>query len=209
MNFLTSPFLRQLSTSKKIAACALFIALSTVTNMFLEIKIFDVQYSLTIFFSTITGIFLGPCLGFLACFIGDLIGFFVNSWGQLYMFWIGISTGMFAFLGGLIFNFKTQKTYLIFIKVLIFSLLSFLICTVLINSTGFYIYNRVMGFSDAFLSYVESKTGSRESSYFLYLGYRLIFLLQILNSLVNYVLLFAFVPILSKMLEKYKFLTSN
>ncbi len=66
-----------------------------------------------------------------------------------------------------------------------------------------------MGFSDAFLSYVESKTGSRESSYFLYLGYRLIFKLQILNSLVNYVLLFAFVPILSKMLEKYKFLTSN
>lgn len=196
MNFLFSEFLKPKSAGKKVAFVALFTALSTITNMLLEIKIFDVQFSLSIVFSCVNGIVLGPVFGFLSCFIGDLIGFFINSWGQLYMAWVGISTGGFAFLAGIIFGIKSKDKYWIFVKILAFSIISFIVCTVCINSTGFYLYNRKLGFSDAFLTYVENITGRRDAGFLLYLGYRLIFKGQIFNSLVNYALLFVTLPLI-------------
>ncbi len=199
MKFLVSDFLRNLSVSKKIAFISLFTAISTLSNMYLEVRIFDVQYSLTIAFSFLNGLFLGPMFGFLSCFLGDLIGYLINNWGQLYMPWVGISTGTFAFISGSVFYFKSKKSASVFIKLALFAVISFIICTVLINSSGFYFYNRKMGFSDAVLSYAESLTGKREAGYFIYLLYRLIFKGQIFNSLFNYALIFIIVPILKKL----------
>lgn len=198
MNFLFSDFLKKLSASKKIAFISLFTAISTLSNMFLEARVFDVQYSLTIAFSFYNGIILGPLFGFVSCFLGDLIGYFINNWGQLYMPWVGISTGTFAFISGIVFHFKSDKATAMFLKLAIFTVTSFIICTVAINSTGFYFYNRKMGFSDAVLSYAESLTGKRQTSYFIYLLYRLIFKGQIFNSLFNYAILFVTLPLFKK-----------
>ncbi len=70
--------LRNYSHAKKIATVAVFTALSVVANMFLEMRILDIQFSLTIFFSAITGYFLGPLAGFFACLSGDFIGYVFN-----------------------------------------------------------------------------------------------------------------------------------
>ncbi len=199
MNFLFSEFLRSKSAGKKIAFIALFTALSTITNMILEIKISDIQFSVSIAVSCLNGIVLGPVFGFVSCFVGDLIGFFLNSWGQLYYFWVGLSTGCFAFLSGIIFGIKSSKNYAVFIKILAFSIISFIVCTVCINSVGFYIYNRKIGFSDAFLSYVETAVGGKNTGFFVYLAYRLFFKGQCFNSLINYALLFIILPLIKSM----------
>lgn len=189
-NLLFSPFLSKKNAAKKIAYVAVFTALSAITNMFLEIKVFDVQYSLTILVSVITGVVLGPASGFLACMLGDFLGYVVNSWGYLYFVWVGVSTGVTAFIGGMIFNgIKGNDIAALLLKTGLTCLLHLVICTVGISSTGFYFYNRVMGFSEAFLNYASSVFGGN-ADYFAYLVYRLIIKGQIFNSLVNYAALY-------------------
>ena len=83
------------------------------------------------------------------------------------------------------------------LKTIIVCVISLVVCTILINSTGFYLYNKAMGFSTAVLNYVNSHFG-KDVSYFAYVAYRLIFKGQIFNNLFNYVLLFIVLPILKR-----------
>ena len=141
-NLFFSEIFRNSSRAKKIASIAVFAALSVMTNMFLEVKIFDLQFSLTIFVSTIIGVILGPIAGFITCVFGDFIGYVSNSWGLIYMPWVGISTGLFAFLAGIIlggvFNAKEEITYgKMFARLAVFAAVSFVVCTIAVNSTGF------------------------------------------------------------------------
>lgn len=183
--------------AKRIAYLALMTALCIVTNMFLEIKFADVQFSLTIFVSILTGIITGPMYGFCAVFLGDLLGFIYNNWGFLYMPWVGLTVSFMAFFSGLIFGglkFKCRGSA--YIKLALCCVVTFLFCTIAINSTGFYFYNKAAGFSTAVIDYVESTFGGGVS-FFGYCCYRLFFKGQIFNSLVNYALLFAAVPALN------------
>lgn len=193
-----SAALKDKTAGKKAAYVAVMAALSVVSNMFLEIRVFDVQYSLTIFVSVITGIVLGPIAGFAASFIGDFIGYAVNSWGQLYMPWVGLSTAMLSLISGIVFSFrKNPQKPALYLRFAIICVLSFFVCTIAINSTGFYFYNKLNGFSTAVLNYVAENFGGNVS-YFAYVCYRLIFKMQILNNLVNYCLLFAFLPLFER-----------
>lgn len=193
---LFSPLIRRSSAADKIAYVAILTALSVVANSFLEFKFLDNQYSFTIFFSTITGVFLGPILGFFACFLGDVIGYFINSSGLIYMPWVGLSTGFFALLAGFILgNVSEKKPKIIVIRILIFCILSFLICTIGINSTGFYFFNKSKGFSPTVMNYFTTRFGGN-ATFFAYVAYRMFFKLQILNSLFNYALIFVFLPLL-------------
>ena len=90
--------------TKRIAYVAVMTALLVVCNMFFEFKFADVQFSLTIAMSALAGALLGAGFGFVACFIGDLVGFLFNSGGFMYMPWIGIAMGMVAFIFGLLIN---------------------------------------------------------------------------------------------------------
>ena len=63
------------SMGHRIAYIAVITALSVVSNMFLEFRLFDVQFSVTIVVSALAGILLGPLFGFVACYIGDLLGY--------------------------------------------------------------------------------------------------------------------------------------
>lgn len=198
-DFVFSQKLKTASAGKKAAFIAVFAALCVIANTYLEIRIFDVQYSLTILISVIAGVALGPIAGGVSSFAADLIGYFINSWGQLYMPWVGLSTAALAFFAGavnLLFRNNSKKSAF-YLKYLIICLLSLFVCTVAINSTGFYFYNKAAGFSTAVLNYVAENFGGGVS-YFSYVCYRLFFKLQILNNLVNYALIFICMPMLSR-----------
>jgi len=164
--------------TQKVAYIAVMTALCVVCNMFFEFKLADTQFSLTILFSALTGMIIGPIFGFVACFLGDLVGFLYNSGGFMYMPWIGISMGLTALISGLVMNLVNIKNkFAIFIKIFIIAVLTFLLCTVAINTTAFWIiYN------------------TKKVPFFAYLFTRLFVQGQIWNSIVNYVLLFAFYP---------------
>ena len=174
--------------TQKIAYVALMTALTVVCNMFFEFKLADTQFSLTIFFSALTGMVIGPLFGFVACFLGDLVGFLYNSGGFMYMPWIGLSMGVVALLSGLIMNcvdFKNKFT--VYLKISIVCVLTFLICTIAINTTAFWIiYN------------------TKKVPYFAYLITRLFVQGQIWNSLFNYVLLFVFYPVILRVKNTIK-----
>ena len=77
------------NASHKIAYIGLVTAFVVVANIFFEFKLADTQFSLTLAVSVVAGILLGPVFGFVACFLGDLVGFLYNSAGFVYMPWIG------------------------------------------------------------------------------------------------------------------------
>lgn len=194
---LFSEMLLEKTHAKRIAYVGLMTALCIVANMFLEIKFADVQFSLTILVSMLTGIIIGPLYGFCAVFLGDFIGFVYNSWGFLYMPWVGLSVAFMALFAGLIVNgFKFDFKGGIYLKLAVACLVALFVCSVGINSTGFYFYNKASGFSTAVIEYVESRFGTGVS-FFGYCCYRLLFKGQIYNSLFNYALLFLAVPVLN------------
>ncbi len=166
--------------SQKIAYTAVVTAFVVVANMFFEFKLAETQFSLTIFVSAIAGILIGPLLGFAACFLGDLVGFLYHSGGFAYLPWIGLSLGMIALLSGLIIGgLKSGTKWFLYVKLSIVCLLTFLLCTVAINTTAFWLlYSKV--------------------DYWTYLVSRLFIQGQIWNSLVNYALLFVAVPALNR-----------
>ena len=173
------------SKTQRIAYVGIMTALLVVCNMFFEFKLADTQFSLTIFFSCLTGIVIGPMFGFVSCFLGDLVGFLYNSGGYMYLPWIGISMGLVAIVSGLIMNginlkFKGGD----YIKLALVALLTFLLCTVAINTTLFWIlYN------------------TRKVPFFAYLVTRLFVQGQIWNSVVNYALLFILYPLILRAKE--------
>ncbi len=193
--FLLSDVIVGKNDSHKITSIGVMTALTIVTNFF-EFKFFDNQFSLTIAVAVLTGIILGALFGFTACVLGDFIGFLFNPY-NLYMPWVGLSTGMFAFISGIIFNGFPSEKGTVWIKMSLVSLYTFFICTIGINSTGFYLYNKAIGFSAALVEYITERFGGGVS-FWGYVIYRLFFKGQIWNSVFNYALLFIAVPTIQK-----------
>lgn len=166
--------------NRKIAYVAMMTALNVVANMFFEFKFAETQFSFTIVVSAITGIIIGPLFGFVACFLGDLVGFLYHSAGLGYLPWVGVAMGMVALISGFVVNGLPLKIKgAIYFKLAIVSILTFAICTVGINTTAFWLlYSKV--------------------PYGTYLISRLFLQGQIWNSVVNYALLFVLVPIVAR-----------
>lgn len=183
------------SEAKQIAYIGVMTALCIATN-FLEWKFGDVQFSLTIFVSVLSGILIGPAFAAIACFLGDALGFLIHSGGFVYMPWIGISVAMMALISGLIIKIPFKFKHSVYLKLAIICLLVLLICTVGINTTGMYLYYTKVGFSAATLSRLNEHFGGK-INLLSYALMRLFLIGQIYNSIFNYVLLFLAVPILS------------
>ena len=177
--FFSSPTLQGKSRSRKIAYIAVLTALIAAANMFFEFKFADVQFSFTLAISALVGLLLGPVLGFASCFLGDLVGFLYNSGGFAYMPWIGLSMGFVALISGIVVGFESRKSWFLYVKLGFVSVATFLLCTVAMNTTAFWLlYSKV--------------------DYWTYLTTRLFIQGQIWNSLVNYALLFIAVPALNR-----------
>ncbi len=177
---LFSRALAKKSRAQKIGYVAVMTALCVVGNMFFEFKLADTQFSFTLVLSALTGILIGPTLGFCACFLGDLVGFLYHSAGLAYMPWIGLSMGLTAFIAGLLVTCirGNGKRWFLYVKLALVCISTFLLCTVAINTTAFWL--------------LYSKVG-----YTTYLLTRLFVQGQIWNSLVNYALLFISLPTLA------------
>ncbi len=191
---LFSSFLRGKTHAKKIAYLGLLTAINVVFNSVFEFRTFNVQFSFTILISVLTGIISGGISGFFVCFLADFLGFLINSWGLTYMPWVGLSTASLALFSGLIFYKNSNK---IILKTVLISLFSLFVCTILINSTGFYFYNKFMGFSTSLMEFVDGYFNGNVS-YFAYIIYRLIILGQIYNNVLNYLLIFILIPLIKK-----------
>ncbi len=179
-NLIFSPLVAKAKPTRKIAYIATMVALSIVCNMYFEFKLGAVQYSFTTAVSALIGIMIGPVAGFLTCFLGDAIGFLTNPFGA-YTPWIGLATGLVAFIAGLItHSFKSEKPFVLYVKLAVISLLTFAICSVGINNTFLWIvyYNQM--------------------SYFEYFTYRYFVMGQLIVSVVNYALLFILIPVIKR-----------
>jgi ABC-type Co2+ transport system permease subunit len=88
------------NTAHKIAYVGVVTAFLVVGNLFFEFKLADTQFSFTLALSALAGMLIGPLFGFVACSLGDLVGFLFHNAGMLYMPWIGISMGLVAFFAG-------------------------------------------------------------------------------------------------------------
>lgn len=123
---LFSRTLKEKNKSHKVAYIAVMTALTVVVNA-LEIKFGGIQFSLTIFIAAFAGLYLGAVSGFCCCFLGDMIGFFIHPFGE-YSPWIGIATGLMAFLIALCLLLPKAKKYLSFYLIL-GCLAIFIVCT--------------------------------------------------------------------------------
>ena len=165
-----------LPRSKRVAYVGVVTAFTVVANALFEFKLADVQFSLTILFSALSGLILGAVPGFLACFLGDLLGFILHPFGA-YSPWVGISTGLIAVIAYYAVTFLPLRFRGgLQVRLLIVSLLVFIVCTVGINTTFFYLVY------------------AKDVAYGTYLITRLFVQGQIWNTLVNTVLLFLAVP---------------
>lgn len=168
------------NTSHKIAYIGILVALNIVVNAVASIPLGYVQFSLSIFTSALTGLLIGPLFGFTACFLGDTLGFFIsvgsaNGWTP----WVGLSTGMFAVIFALCVNgIAIYEKDALIVKLIVASVLGFLVCTFAISTTaGYFLWN------------------SKGVPYWDFAFSRLI--IQIWNNLANYALLFAVIPLLN------------
>lgn len=178
---LFSETLMRKNRSHKIAYVAVMTALVAVAGIFFDFKFAETDFSFTLAVSGLTGIILGPLLGFAACFLGDLLGFLCNSAGFAYYPWIGISTGCAAAIAGLIMGgIPSKKSWFLYFKLTLICLLTFLVCTVAINTTFFWL------------------VANSEVNFWKYMISRLFIGNQIWNNLFNAVVLFISVPSLKR-----------
>jgi ECF transporter S component (folate family) len=176
-----SPLTDGKTKSKKIAYLGLATAFSVIANTFFELKLGAVQYSFTIAVCALLGVLMGAGYGFIVCFIGDGIGFALHPFGA-YMPWVGLSNGMIAFLAGLLLNGEKMKYVGIrYAMSVVFCLSSFVLCTVGITNTAFFILY------------------SKGVDYWTYFVSRFFVQGQIWSCLLNYAIVFAFPAFLKKL----------
>ena len=175
--FLFSKTLVNKSKAHKLAYISVMTALCVVANMY-EIPAGITQFSLTLVVTALAGVLIGPIFGFSAGFLGDVVGFLYHPKGE-YLITLSLAAGLFALLAGVIMNGINSKgkSWLFYGKIAAVCILTFLVCTVGITTTTFWVlYAKV--------------------DYWTYLISRLFAQFQILNSLFNYVLLFIAIPTL-------------
>ena len=179
--FLFSELLIRKNTTHKIAYIAVFVALSIVVNSIGSIPLGFVQFSLTLFLSSLTGIIVGPLFGFGVCFLGDTLGYFIGGGGGGgWTPWIGISMGVAATLSAVIlYGIPFKGKVWLYFKLFLVCIATLFICTYAINTTIAYHYWNTKG-----LGYKEFVIARMS--------------LQIWNNFINSVLLFVAVPLLKK-----------
>lgn len=134
-----------LNKTGRIAYTAVLTALCVIANVF-DIKVSDAfQISLVATVGFVSGYLLGGGYGFAACFIGDLIGAIINPHGA-YNPIIGIGTGLWGLIPGLVFSFPKGNDYL---KLVISFLISSVVISGIVNTLGIYL---MYGLGKAYLA---------------------------------------------------------
>ena len=128
-----------LSSAKKIAYIAVFIALSVVTNSLIEINVTPSnKITFTYFICFISGFLLGPLPGFLVGLLGDALGFLLVPQDVYWLF--GLTLGLTGLLAGLVRKLPLYGRKGVFLKALVFFVLSYVLITCFVNSLVNYWY---------------------------------------------------------------------
>lgn len=191
---LLSDLLLEKNHAHRIAYIAILTAFCIATNMF-EIKFAATQFSFTILSSVLVGMIAGPLFGVCAVFLGDGLGYLVNSMGYPYYWWVALSCACMALIAGLVMKIPFRFRGSIYLKLALISVLTLVICSAGINSLGMYYIGLPIYMPKDVLRAFEEIFGGRQT-FGIYLLIRFFILGQIYNSLVNYALLFAVVPLL-------------
>lgn len=167
-----------LSKTQKIVYTAMFSALSFIANYF-TIKVSDaLQLSLVATVGFFAGYMLGAGLGFTASFMGDLICGIIAPFGA-YSPIIGIGSGLWGFVPGIIFNSFKGNDY---VKAIISFIVCFILNSFLVNTLG-----------------LSLMYGLSFESLLALLPYKLI------SVVVNAVICILFIPVTYRVLPKDKF----
>ncbi len=192
--FLSSSFVK-LSHGKKIALVALFVALSVIANAFLSVDITaDMKLSFTNLTVFLAGMILGPALGFLVGFLGDLLAFFLFFGNGIYLPFVSLSLGLMGFIAGLAVKIPFKFKGSLIVKIIIGETICLVLCTALINCYGFY---ELYGLGETFKNYVSETFPSLTPSFTIYVFYRLIVKMQLLIWGINAALVCVIAPVLS------------
>lgn len=139
------------SVTFRLCCVALLSALSIVCNVYSITITPQNSISFVYIVAFMSGVFLGPVEGFAVGAIGDVIGCIISPKGPY-----AISVTLSSALMGVLFwaIFKMCKKMPVYGRIILGYLLVFIVCSVLINTTTWYLI------------------GSRESNYFVFLGTR-------------------------------------
>lgn len=164
-----------------LAYIAVLSAFNVIINEYASFTTGVAQFSFSSVCAMLTGIIIGPFLGFAATFVGDLLAFVIKPPAFPYSPWIGIATGMFALIMGLAFHVVPGKgKFWCYVKLSVACLLTFFVATV--------------GITSIYLHGVMSPT----VPYWRFVTARLFVQGQIWNSLANYALFFIALPVLAR-----------
>ena len=175
-----------MSTAKKCAFVGIFTALAIVVNIYGSIDITPSQkFSVNYFFSFFCGAIFGPAIGFVICFVGDLLAFLTPVFSSgVYWLPTGICSGLLAFIPGIIFTtvkFKFRGG--VYVKTAVSVLLTYILITCFLGALSNYLY----------VKYVIYAGKTYETLFFVYLGGKILF--QTAVSFINYALIFAIIPL--------------
>lgn len=124
------------SNVQKVTYLAILIALATIVNALLTIKFTDtIQISLIAVIGFIAGYIFGGSWAFTVCFLGDLIGFIIVPRG-VYNPIIGIATGLWGLIPGILFYYFKGNNYL---KTCISYGICLIVSSFLLNTIGMWL----------------------------------------------------------------------
>ena len=161
-----------------------------------EIKFADTQFSFSLFTALLAGVMLGALPGAVAVFVGDLFGYLLNSAGMYYYWWVALSLMLMAVIAGLVMRIPMRFKGSLFVKLTIVTVLTFSLCTVLVNSLGMYYIGINLVSSQALIDAINERFGG-VLTFGNYVFVRLFVLGQIYNSILNYILAFLAIPLLN------------
>jgi|GEM_PF-973749 len=124
-----------LKATTRIAYTGVLTALATLFNVITFYPVKYLAFSLTTIPTFIAGAMLGPISGFAVGFLGDLLGWLILPQGA-YMPLIGISSGLWGFIGGIVFLALNLKYPF---KIIISYLICLLFCTSFLNTFNLWI----------------------------------------------------------------------
>ncbi len=126
-----TPKRNNLTSTQKLAYISMLSALSVAVNM-LQISTPFAQLSFVATVCFVAGVLLGPIEGFAVAFIGDLIAAIVAPMG-VYSPIIGLATGLFGLVPGIIFAYFKGKYW---IKGIVSFIITFILSSILLNTIG-------------------------------------------------------------------------
>ena len=149
-----APLWKKLLFSDVLLMAALCIAVNTF-----EIKFADTQFSFSLFTALLAGVMLGALPGAVAVFVGDLFGYLLNSAGLYYYWWVALSLMLMAVIAGLVMCIPMHFKGSLFVKLTIVTVLTFSLCTVLVNSLGMYYIGNKMFLSQSLIDAINERFG--------------------------------------------------